>query len=86
MPTAIDLLTELLAGPDLHGASCINHRDLFDATANKGAHGVYPRAIKNCAGCPVLAACRAWVVSLPRDQAPRRVVAGLIYRRGRFPA
>jgi len=77
MSTVIDLLTDLLTGPDLHGAACVEHRDVFDATANRGAHRTYGRAIKVCAGCPALAACRAWVTSLPHDEAPRGGIEGL---------
>ncbi len=78
MPTAIDLLHELIAGPDLRGASCVAHRDIFDATAERGAHRAYAAAIRICVGCPVLQRCGAHWDSLPPRKRPFGVTAARI--------
>jgi hypothetical protein len=83
MPTVIDLITELTAGPDLHGAACVEHRGVFDdcvRTTGRGRIGfrAYERAVQVCAECPVLRDCRIWVLSLPLEERPFGVVAGLI--------
>lgn len=86
MPTAIDLLLrELLAGPNLRGAACVDAQDIFDACTDKRASGqngvrAYDRAIRVCASCPVLRQCRDFYGSLPIGALPYGVTAGLIRR------
>jgi hypothetical protein len=78
MPTAVDLIRTLTGTPDLPGAACVEHRDIFDACTTRGASYSYHLAIQICIQCPVLLQCRAWVTSLPPGQRPRGVTAGLI--------
>jgi WhiB family redox-sensing transcriptional regulator len=63
--------------PDLAGAACAGRSDLFDWKAGSQRHR---SALRMCAGCPVLAACRAWFASLPAAQRPFGVVAGSVHR------
>jgi hypothetical protein len=78
---AAELLSALTAAPDLPGAACVSERDVFDACLERGSGGrFYARAIRVCAGCPVLGACGAWVRSLPVRERPYGVTAGLIRR------
>jgi hypothetical protein len=83
MPTAVDLLHIIATTPDLLGAACRNHRDIFDACSSKaaGPHA-YAKAIRVCAACPALEQCYAWVSSLPPRDRPVGVCAGII-RSGR---
>ncbi len=86
MPTVIDLLHELTAGPDLRGAACVAERDVFDMCLERGVAGrVYELAIRICAQCPALAPCADWIDSLPLDERPYGVTAGQIRYRGRTP-
>jgi hypothetical protein len=80
MPTASDLLHTLATTPDLPGAACVNHRDLFDACTDRRARTSYRHAIHICTGCPVLAQCSAWVTGLPPGERPYGVTAGRIHR------
>jgi WhiB family redox-sensing transcriptional regulator len=84
VPALADLLGAISAAPNLRGAACTDHRDLFDATTGKaaGRPGVYARAIRVCESCPALTACSAWVESLPPSQRPLGVTAGRIRRQG----
>jgi hypothetical protein len=80
MPTAVDLLHIIATTPNLPGASCTQHLDIFDACTGKaaGRPGTYARAVKVCATCPVLQRCRAWVIGLAPRERPPGVTAGLI--------
>jgi hypothetical protein len=80
MSNAIDLLRELAATPDLPGAACVGERDVFDACTERGAHRVYTLAVRICSQCPALAACSAWLNSLPVEERPHGVTAGVIRR------
>jgi WhiB family redox-sensing transcriptional regulator len=84
MPTAIDLLRTLTDTPNLPGAACVEHRDIFDACLGKAAGRplTYTRAIRVCARCPALRECFAWVSSLPASERPYGVTAGIV-RSGR---
>jgi hypothetical protein len=72
-------LLHILAGPDLSGAACVAHRDLFDATAAPGGDKLYPQAIQICEQCPALDPCRRWLSGLPRSQKPFGVTAGRVH-------
>ena len=52
MPTAVDLLHTLAGTPNLPGAACVTHRDVFDACTDRRARGAYRHAIHICTGCP----------------------------------
>jgi hypothetical protein len=69
-----ELLDTLTHGiPDLRGAACRGHPELFDVDRHD------PRieeAKALCADCPVLRDCRAWLASLPRSRQPSGIVAG----------
>jgi hypothetical protein len=82
VPVLADLLGAIAAAPNLTGAACREHRDVFDATVSKaaGRPGVYARAIRVCTSCPVLTRCSAWVESLPAPQRPLGVTAGVVRR------
>jgi hypothetical protein len=82
MHTVVGLLRELAATPDLPGAACAEPtaRDVFDAATDKRARTAYAKAIRICAGCTQLRACRRWLLSLPPAQRPPGVTAGLIRR------
>ena len=70
------LLDELAHGiPNLHGAACRGHAELFDV-ADRHDHQGIAQAKALCASCPVLYGCRAWLVSLPKPVRPCGVVAG----------
>ncbi len=78
---AVELLSALAATPDLPGAACVREREVFDACLERGAgYRLYPLAIRVCAKCPALAACRAWVSTLPPGKRPYGVTAGLTRR------
>lgn len=84
MPTVVDLLQELVAGPSLRGAACIAEREVFDACPERGSGSrFYARAIRICSQCPALALCRDWVNSTPIDERPHGVTAGLVHN-GRY--
>jgi hypothetical protein len=80
MPTAVDLLHAIATTPDLPGAACVGHLEIFDACSSRaaGRPGTYARAVRICATCPALTACRAWVLSLPSRERPPGVTAGLV--------
>ncbi len=82
LPTAVDLLRELAATPDLPGAACVAEREVFDACLEKGCSHAYPLAIRICSGCAALRACSAWIESLPIDERPHGVTAEIV--RGRY--
>ena len=68
------------AGPDLYGASCATAgvRELFDAVLERGtARSAAVLAVRICARCPVLEDCGRWVASLPADERPAGVIAGV---------
>jgi hypothetical protein len=71
-------LLHIEAAPDLHGAACVDHRDLFDAAATRGGVKFYPQAIQVCESCPALGPCRQWVGALPRTRRPFGVTAATI--------
>lgn len=75
---AEELLRALTAGPNLPGAACKDHLDVFDATSERGAHRAYTAAIQICAGCPVLQRCGTHWDSLPPRKRPFGVMAGRI--------
>jgi len=82
VPALADLLGAIAAAPNLTGAACREHRDVFDATTGKaaGRPGVYARAITVCESCPALAACSAWVEGLAPSRRPLGVTAGVVRR------
>jgi hypothetical protein len=71
-----ELLDELAHGiPDLHGAACRGHPQLFDVADRHDTQAI-AQAKTVCASCPVLRDCRAWLAGLPRYQRPCGVVGG----------
>ncbi len=78
------LLGTVITTPDLPGAACVEHREIFDACTDRQAgrayDGVYAQAIRVCAGCPALEDCRRWITGLPMNQRPHGVTAGLVRR------
>lgn len=78
------LLATVVMTPDLPGASCVEHREIFDACTDRQAgraySGTYDRAVRVCSGCPALSNCRRWVTGLPMNQRPYGVTAGLVRR------
>ncbi|BBX69735.1 hypothetical protein [Mycolicibacterium psychrotolerans] len=74
--------------PDLDGARCKHKSDLFERTI--GEHRMTGQitttelddarsaALRQCAACPALDPCRAWLDALPAAQRPRGVIAGQI--------
>ncbi|WP_019969338.1 hypothetical protein [Mycobacterium sp. 141] len=80
-----DLLVAELATPSLPGARCHGRHELFDAAIDNGQRGhqhdrEYARnaALRLCAQCPAWRLCRDWFDSLPADQRPLGVTAGLV--------
>ena len=61
--------------PDLHGAACRGHAELFDIADRHDTQGI-ARAQAVCIACPALRACRRWLAGLPRLARPCGVVAG----------
>ena len=84
VPVLADLLGAIAAAPNLHGAACREHPEVFTATMGKaaGRPGVYARAIAMCQACPALAACTTWVDSLPASDRPTGVTGGIIRQVG----
>jgi hypothetical protein len=82
MPSVGLLLPTLADTPNLPGAACVDHRELFDACIERGASLSYPLAIKVCLGRPALTPCRCWVTSLPVGRRPLGVTGRLV-RTGR---
>lgn len=81
--TFADLLACLRGIPDLPGARCRGRHHLFDAAAEDeqppAVEHRHRAALELCAGCPVLAACGAWVASLRPKDRPAGVIAGRIH-------
>ena len=70
-----ELLDELARTiPNLHGAACRGHPELFDA--DRHDHQAITAAKAVCASCPVLGPCRAWLADQPVTLRPCGVVAG----------
>jgi hypothetical protein len=65
--------------PNLSGAACVDHHELFDACTERGANLSYALAIKICQGCPALTPCRAWIEGLRPSQRPLGICGGLIH-------
>jgi hypothetical protein len=80
---ALQLLRVMTGTPNLPGAACVTHRDIFDACTDRRARFAYRHAIHICTGCPVLAQCSAWITSLPPSQPPFGVTAGRIRQQQR---
>jgi hypothetical protein len=78
-----ELLDTLAHTPDLHGAACRGHPELFDVERND--HEAIEAAQAICASCPVLGACRAWLRSQPAELRPCGVVAGRYVAPPRLP-
>ena len=81
--TALDtLLAELVGAPRLDGALCRHMFAAFDpAESGEYWQDVEHRhqvALRLCNCCPALTACRDWPDSLPPNQRPGGVVAGLL--------
>jgi hypothetical protein len=75
---AIELVLTL--APDLPGAACVAHRDVFDKTVEPGGARHYAAAIQICTtACPAFTACKAWIEGLPRSRRPFGVTGGLIH-------
>jgi hypothetical protein len=69
------------AAPDLRGAACVAHRDVFDACLTRRRNApadAHAAAIGVCRCCPALARCRAWVDGLPPGERPFGVTAGRV--------
>lgn len=88
-------LQALLTGiPDLDGARCKGEADLFEATVGgrSGRHVNADReharasALRLCAECPALLACRQWLAGERPTRRPRGVVAGQIITSTGTPA
>jgi WhiB family redox-sensing transcriptional regulator len=78
-----ELIATVITTPDLPGAACMEHLDLFDACTSKAAGPyAYASAIEVCCQCPALPPCRRWVTGLPPRKRPVGVTAGII-RAGR---
>lgn len=91
MSTAVAALLAAVYGPQLHGAACAGLAPTFDAPGpSEDTEEVDERnrlALRVCASCPVLNACRDWLNSLPPRERPAGVVAGAVYtERGRAAA
>lgn len=85
--TAADLFDALGAIVALPGARCRGRHHLFDpgmpGEDEKAVQDRHAQALGLCGRCPALAACTAWLDTLPTRRRPRGVVAGqLIAHRG----
>lgn len=82
MPDAYaDLFGMLASTPKLTGALCRGHAPLWDYDEADDDDPAIERFLVNrCRACPALAACSAWVESLPPSQIPLGVTAGLMRR------
>src|SRR6185312_7706559 len=70
-----ELLDELAHDiPDLHGAACRGHAEVFDVADRHDPGIAQARSI--CRSCPALQDCRDWLASLPRPMRPSGVIAG----------
>ena len=91
--TTWDHMAELLADlPDLPGARCVNHVELFDrsiarhrdAAGNLAPEaeldGARSAALRICESGPALARCEAWLASVRPYRRPRGVVAGQVVK------
>ena len=66
-------LAAILGCVALPGALCRHKAHTFDEARHNQARGL-------CQRCPALAACTAWVESLPARRRPTGIVAGRLYR------
>lgn len=80
-----DLLAELAGTPRLPAARCRGRWELFDATIHESRGApttavldARTEALAICTSCPALAACAAWVESLPPRHRPHGVIAGRV--------
>jgi ribosomal protein L37AE/L43A len=64
--------------PKLTGARCKGRAPLFDCDDDDPE--IIQYAIWQCRACPALAACSAWVDSLPPSQRPLGVTAAVMRR------
>jgi hypothetical protein len=76
-----ELLDDLAHVPHLPGARCRGRSRLFDLTIPGAATpreviAARRQARKICEQCPALAACAAWIETLPPPLQPRGIVAG----------
>jgi hypothetical protein len=63
----VGLLVILIATPNLHGAACVGHHDLWDAARIDSTAAQQARDI--CLyRCPCLAQCQQWAATLPRQR------------------
>jgi hypothetical protein len=70
-----ELLDELAHGiPNLPGARCAGHAQLFDVADRQDTQAI-AQAKALCASCPALHDCGAWLSSLPRGAKPSGVIA-----------
>jgi Transcription factor WhiB len=76
IPVIAELLDTLAHDiPNLPGAACRGHAELFDVADRHDTQGI-ARAQAVCASCPALRDCRRWLAGLPRLARPCGVVAG----------
>ena len=94
-----ELIATVVTTPDLPGAACVDHLDVFDACTERGATFAYDEAIQICASqCPAaaIAADRAEVEADARAYPKRSalldkllvgepVIVGWSMLRGRLP-
>lgn len=76
------ILAAVGAAPCLPGAKCRGRHSLFDPAA-KGEDpdtvaARHAQAVELCSYCPALDKCRDWLDSLPPQQRPYGVVAGVV--------
>lgn len=64
-------------GPVLDDAACVGRWNLFDYSDDPA---VIATALRVCARCPALNACRSWVDSLPPAHRPAGVTGGHFHK------
>jgi hypothetical protein len=70
--------------PNLPGAACRGHPELFDV-ADRHDHQAIAQAKAVCVSCPALRGCRTWLASLPRPMRPSGVIAARYVAPPRLP-
>jgi hypothetical protein len=70
------LLDALGSGPNLSGALCVSHREVFDLALQLGhARRAGAAAVEICSACPALEPCGEWLAGLPPGERPNGVIA-----------
>lgn len=73
------IIAEIAGTPNLPGASCKGHADVFDQAMGT-SKPAQREARRICRTCPAKPRCAKWLASLPAQARPVGVVAGRLVK------